>query len=111
MSERCENCRFWKRDGFGRAIGGQHADGTVSPCVRHSPLDRKPEDHPRATAQWPTTNISDWCGDWKFDGLMEVDGWRRVEYEDAMEAVTGGTACQSSEHAMPETTTKGEQAD
>jgi hypothetical protein len=70
--ERCGNCRFWElssyaiRNGSESGVGGHHCDGSVSNCRRHAPPGIHTErDRIHDRAEWPTTRIDAWCGEWE----------------------------------------------
>src|SRR5579863_6464826 len=56
MKESCENCRYWnKREGW-----------EYGQCRKNPPtVFIVPSDYVPTKTQWPLTNDTDWCGEWK----------------------------------------------
>ena len=55
---KCGNCRFWEPSG----MTGPESDEEVGCCRRHAPS--LVMIGAMQTTRWPTTVLSDWCGDW-----------------------------------------------
>lgn len=72
--ECCGNCAFWPLNpyqvegSYPLGIGGPHTDGTVSECRRHAPTELDRAKYPSAERRFPTTNRSDFCGDFELRG-------------------------------------------
>lgn len=64
-ARRCEACRWWARDNFGRALAGPHCDGSLSECRRNAPVyGGDSSNRTRASRLFPLTAASDWCGEY-----------------------------------------------
>lgn len=74
--ECCGNCAFWPLNPYQHDTpgsyplgqGGPHTDGSVSECRRRSPVSLDHGRYPCAERLFPTTNRSDYCGDFELRG-------------------------------------------
>lgn len=74
--ECCGNCAYWPLGGYQHdwkgaqplGAGGPHTDGTVSECRRHAPLAVNTARYPSADRLFPSTNRTDFCGDFELRG-------------------------------------------
>ena len=69
---KCDGCRFW--------------DELKNPAMKNKGYCRKGLPQVDPSAQWPTTNSDDWCGQWEDNSSLPVQERKKGDLLSAEEA-------------------------